>query len=49
MNLLARASGCFELIACYPDLSFTRPLAQCDGRWLAVLRRVNRIITKRLR
>ncbi len=39
MDLLARASGCFELIACYPDLSFTRPLAQCDGRWLAVLKR----------
>jgi SAM-dependent methyltransferase len=40
MELLARASGRFELIACYPDLSFTRPLAQCDGRCLAVLRRV---------
>jgi SAM-dependent methyltransferase len=39
MELAARASGCFELIACYPDLSFTRPLAQCDGRWLAVLKR----------
>jgi len=40
MELMARASGCFEQIACYPDLSFTRPLAQCDGRWLAVLRRM---------
>jgi SAM-dependent methyltransferase len=40
MELMARASACFELIACYPDLSFTRPLAQCDGRWLAVLRRM---------
>jgi SAM-dependent methyltransferase len=39
MDLLARASGCFELIACYPDLSFTLPLEQCDGRWLAVLKR----------
>ncbi len=39
MDLLARASGCFKLLACYPDLSFTRPLAQCDGRWLAVLKR----------
>ena len=39
MELLARASGCFEMIACYPDLSLTRPLAQCDGRWFAVLRR----------
>jgi SAM-dependent methyltransferase len=40
MELLARASACFELIACYPDLSFTRPIAQCDGRWLAVLKRI---------
>jgi SAM-dependent methyltransferase len=39
MDLLARASGCFDLIACYPDLSFTRTLAQCDGRWLALLKR----------
>jgi SAM-dependent methyltransferase len=39
MDLLARASGCFELIACYPDLSFTRPLAECGGRWFAVLKR----------
>jgi SAM-dependent methyltransferase len=39
MDLLARASGCFELIACYPDLSFTRPLEQCEGRWFAVLKR----------
>ena len=39
IDLLARASGCFSLIACYPDLSFTRPLAQCDGRWFAVLKR----------
>jgi hypothetical protein len=39
MELLACASGCFELIACYSDLSFTRPLAECDGRWFAVLKR----------
>jgi hypothetical protein len=39
MDLLARAAGCFELIACYPDLSFTRPLEQCEGRWFAVLKR----------
>ncbi len=40
MELAARASGMFEMIACYSDLSFTTPLAQCYGRWLAVLRRV---------
>jgi SAM-dependent methyltransferase len=39
MELAARASGCFEMIACYSDLSFTTPLNQCYGRWLAVLRR----------
>jgi SAM-dependent methyltransferase len=39
MDLEARASGCFELIAGYADLSFTRPLAECGGRWLAVLKR----------
>lgn len=40
MELLARASGCFELIASYPDLSFTRPLAECGGRWFTVLKRL---------
>jgi SAM-dependent methyltransferase len=40
MDLLARASGMFELIACYPDLSFTLPIEQCTGRWFAVLKRV---------
>jgi len=40
MELAARASGMFEMIASYSDLSFTTPLAQCYGRWLAVLRRV---------
>ena len=40
MELAARASGYFELIASYCDLSFTKPLAECYGRWLAVLRRV---------
>ena len=39
MELIARASGCFERIACYPDLSFTWPIEGCDGRWLAVLKR----------
>jgi SAM-dependent methyltransferase len=40
MDLMARASRRFEMLAAYPDLSFTRPIAQCYGRWLAVLRRV---------
>lgn len=40
MELAARASGCFEMIAAYSDLSFTRPLEQCYGRWMAVLRRI---------
>ena len=39
MELLARASGCFEMIACYSDLSLTRPLEECAGRWFAVLKR----------
>jgi SAM-dependent methyltransferase len=40
MELTARASRKFEMLAAYADLSFTRPIAQCYGRWLAVLRRV---------
>jgi hypothetical protein len=39
MELAARASGCFKMIACYSDLSFMTPLDQCYGRWLGVLRR----------
>jgi len=39
MELAARASGCFEMIAAYSDLSFTTSLDLCYGRWLAVLRR----------
>jgi SAM-dependent methyltransferase len=39
MDLLARASGCFTMLAAYPDLSFDRPLDNCLGRWFAVLRR----------
>ena len=39
MELAARASGCFEMIAAYSDLSFTKPLEQCYGRWMAVLLR----------
>jgi SAM-dependent methyltransferase len=40
MDLMASASRRFEMLAAYPDLSFTRPIAQCYGRWLAVLQRV---------
>jgi SAM-dependent methyltransferase len=40
MEIAARASGYFELIASYGDLSFTKPIEECHGRWLAVLRRV---------
>jgi SAM-dependent methyltransferase len=40
MELIARASGCFAMVACYPDLSFTSPIEDCSGRWLAVLKRV---------
>jgi SAM-dependent methyltransferase len=40
MDLIARASRKFEMLAAYADLSISRPLAQCYGRWLAVLRRV---------
>jgi SAM-dependent methyltransferase len=39
MELAARASGMFEMIAAYADLSLTSPLEHCYGRWLAVLRR----------
>jgi SAM-dependent methyltransferase len=39
MELTAHASGKFEMIAAYADLYLTRPIAQCYGRWLAVLRR----------
>ncbi|HJU11696.1 MAG TPA: class I SAM-dependent methyltransferase [Candidatus Binataceae bacterium] len=40
MELMARASGRFEMLTAYADLSFTRPIAQCYGRWMAVLRRI---------
>jgi SAM-dependent methyltransferase len=39
MELAARASGEFEMVAAYADLSFTTPIEHCFGRWLAVLRR----------
>ena len=40
MDLIGLASRQFEMIAAYADLSFTRPIGQCQGRWLAVLRRM---------
>ncbi len=40
LDFAARASGSFEMIACYTDLSFTAPLERCDRRWLGVLRRI---------
>jgi SAM-dependent methyltransferase len=41
MELAALASGCFEMVAAYSDLSFTTPIERCYGRWMAVLRRTN--------
>jgi hypothetical protein len=40
LELAARASGCFTMVACYADLSLTKPIEKCYGRWLGVLRRV---------
>jgi SAM-dependent methyltransferase len=40
MELAARASAKFEMVAAYADVSLTQPLAQCQGRWLAVLHRL---------
>lgn len=40
IDLLAQASGMFEMIATYADLSMTKPIGSCYGRWWAVLRRV---------
>jgi SAM-dependent methyltransferase len=40
LELAARASGYFSLVGCYPDLSLTKPIEKCHGRWLGVLRRV---------
>ncbi|HYL57384.1 MAG TPA: class I SAM-dependent methyltransferase [Candidatus Acidoferrales bacterium] len=39
LELAARASGMFEMIAAYADLSFSKPMAKCRYRWLGVLRR----------
>ena len=40
LDLAARASGVFEMIACYADLSFEVPIDRCDRRWWGILRRV---------
>jgi SAM-dependent methyltransferase len=40
MELIAMASRKFEMLAGYPDLSLEKPLAQCQGRWWAVLQRI---------
>ncbi|HEY2104290.1 MAG TPA: class I SAM-dependent methyltransferase [Candidatus Binataceae bacterium] len=40
IDLAARASGVFNLIAVYSDLSFDTLLDQCERRWWAVLRRL---------
>ncbi len=39
LEFAAKASGVFELIACYTDLSFSTPIAKCYRRWLGVMRR----------
>lgn len=40
LELAALASGMFQMVAAYTDLSFTRPLDKCRYRWIGVLRRV---------
>jgi SAM-dependent methyltransferase len=40
LDLLARASGMFRMIAAYSDYSFDAPIEKCDRRWLGVLRRI---------
>ena len=40
LELAARASGYFTMVGCYADLSLTKPIEKCYGRWLGVLRRV---------
>src|SRR5579885_116105 len=40
LELAARASGVFKLIAAYCDLSFDTPLDRCERRWWGVLRRL---------
>lgn len=40
LELAAKASRMFEMIATYTDLSFERSLDECERRWLGVLQRV---------
>ncbi len=40
LELAAKASHMFEMIAVYTDLSFVTPLEECDRRWMGVLQRV---------
>ena len=40
LELAAKASRMFEMIAVYTDLSFVTPLDECDRRWMGVLKRV---------
>jgi hypothetical protein len=40
LELAALASGCFKLIACYADLSLTRPMRRCYGRWWGILQKL---------
>jgi SAM-dependent methyltransferase len=40
LEFAAEASGFFKMTACYADYSISIPMARCDRRWLAVLRRV---------
>ena len=40
LELAAIASGVFEMIAAYTDLSFVTTLDECDRRWMGVLRRI---------
>ncbi len=39
LDLAARASGVFKLIATYSDLSFETSLDRCERRWWGILRR----------
>jgi SAM-dependent methyltransferase len=40
LELAAMASGMFEMIAVYTDLSFVTSLDECDRRWMGVLRKI---------
>jgi SAM-dependent methyltransferase len=40
LELAALASGMFEMVAAYADLSFSKPIEKCRYRWWGILRRV---------